>query len=368
MLKIGELSKICNVSIQTLRYYDKMGLLAADLVDESSGYRYYSPEKIAVYQQIAHLKELGFSLSEIKSFLESKRDKRLVLYARKKRKIQEKIVLLQDTVKQIDKACTDVSNGVLPYYSIPRVPFKDDKSVIGRWKYIGDLPQGKGFESVEELEKKEILLNDLFFIPGGNQFWIYFWTKGILYSIVHERNIIVPNEYRLFRRDGKDYMAIDWMVDKCIYDNAPDCTRIYERIDAEAYTVKQTFLYADDTTLDFVPDEAALGRWEVFDLIEDINDFSVSKKHTNEASLYIKALEFYPNGSCCRYYSGDASGMSRVLNYTAGIIMTPEMCVAERYFIKREKGSDYLIVEHKSGDYLYTGKIFCYYVFRRVEE
>ncbi len=368
MLKIGELSKICNVSIQTLRYYDKMGVLVADFVDESSGYRYYHPDKIGVYQQIAHLKELGFSLAEIKSFLESKHDKRLVLYARKKRKLQEKIVLLQDTVKQIDKACTDVSNGVLPYYSLPRVPFKDDKDVIGRWKYLGDLPQGKGFESVEALEKKEILLNDLFFIPGGNQFWIYFWTKGILYSIVHERNIIVPNDYRIFRKDGRVFMAINWMVDKCIYDSATDCTRIYERLDNEAYTIKQTFLYADDTALAFVPDDSVLGRWEVFDLIADKDDFSVKQKHADESSLYIKALEFYPNGSCCRYYSGDTSGMSRVLNYTANFIMNPEMCVSERYFIKREKGRDYLIVEHKSGDYLYTGKIFCYYVFRRIEE
>lgn len=368
MLKIGELSKICNVSIQTLRYYDKTGVLVADFVDESSGYRYYSPEKISTYQQIAHLKELGFSLSEIKVFLESKHDKRLVLYARKKRKLQEKIILLQDTIKRIDKDCTDVSNGVLPYYNLPRVPFKDDKDVIGRWRYLGDLPQGKGFEFLDELEKKEILLKDLFFIPGGNQFWIYFWTKGILYSIVHERNIIVPNEYRIFQKHGKDYMTIDWMVDKCIYDNASDCTRIYERVDNEAYTVKQTFLYADDTELPFVPDKSVLGRWEVFDLIEDINDFSTNQKHAHESSMYIKMLEFYPNGSCCRYYSGDVSGMSRVLNYTFGTIMNPEMCVSERYFIKNEKGSDYLIVEHKSGDYLYTGKIFCYYVFRRVKE
>ena len=33
MIKIGELSKICRVNIQTLRYYDRIGLLRADRVD-----------------------------------------------------------------------------------------------------------------------------------------------------------------------------------------------------------------------------------------------------------------------------------------------------------------------------------------------
>lgn len=44
MIKIGELAKICRVSVQTLRYYDKIGLLCADRVDTDSGYRYYAPE------------------------------------------------------------------------------------------------------------------------------------------------------------------------------------------------------------------------------------------------------------------------------------------------------------------------------------
>ena len=49
MIKIGEMSKICNVSVQTLRYYDKIGLLKADKVEDSSGYRYYFPEKVKIF-------------------------------------------------------------------------------------------------------------------------------------------------------------------------------------------------------------------------------------------------------------------------------------------------------------------------------
>ena len=68
MIKIGEMSKICNVSVQTLRYYDKIGLLKADKVEESSGYRYYSPEKVKTFQRIEYLKKTGLTLDEIRLY------------------------------------------------------------------------------------------------------------------------------------------------------------------------------------------------------------------------------------------------------------------------------------------------------------
>ena len=68
-LQIGEFSKICNVSIQALRYYEKIGLIAPDYVDEDSGYRYYSKNKIFKLTNIGLLKSAGFKLSEISSIL-----------------------------------------------------------------------------------------------------------------------------------------------------------------------------------------------------------------------------------------------------------------------------------------------------------
>ena len=39
---VGEISKLTNVPIQTLRYYDKMGLLKPAYINEQNNYRYYS--------------------------------------------------------------------------------------------------------------------------------------------------------------------------------------------------------------------------------------------------------------------------------------------------------------------------------------
>ena len=70
MLKIGEFSRIGQVSIKTLRYYDSVGLLKPRDVDPSTGYRYYSFDMLPKLNRILALKELGLSLEQIKQLLE----------------------------------------------------------------------------------------------------------------------------------------------------------------------------------------------------------------------------------------------------------------------------------------------------------
>ena len=90
MLRIGEMAKLCGVSIETLRYYDKENILTPDRVDEKSGYRYYSNESVEKYRLIEQLKELEFTLDEIRLFLCSDNGKRLLMYSRKKSRAAEK--------------------------------------------------------------------------------------------------------------------------------------------------------------------------------------------------------------------------------------------------------------------------------------
>ncbi len=71
MITIGQFSKICSVSIKTLRYYDKVDLLKPAKVDEWTSYRYYDESQFKDMLTINRLKRYGFSLIEIKSFLSS---------------------------------------------------------------------------------------------------------------------------------------------------------------------------------------------------------------------------------------------------------------------------------------------------------
>ena len=66
MYKIGEFSKLCQISVKTLRYYSDIGLLCPKEVDPFTGYRMYSGSQLQEAIQILALKELGFSLDEIR--------------------------------------------------------------------------------------------------------------------------------------------------------------------------------------------------------------------------------------------------------------------------------------------------------------
>ncbi len=70
MLKIGDLSKLSQVSVKTLRYYDELGLLKPVEVDRFTGYRYYSADQLPRLNRILALKDLGLSLEQIARLLD----------------------------------------------------------------------------------------------------------------------------------------------------------------------------------------------------------------------------------------------------------------------------------------------------------
>src|ERR1700736_4275505 len=71
MLKIGDFSRLSQVSVKTLRYYDEVALLKPTQVDEVSGYRYYSVAQLRQLHRILALRDLGFPLDQIGYVLEA---------------------------------------------------------------------------------------------------------------------------------------------------------------------------------------------------------------------------------------------------------------------------------------------------------
>lgn len=69
-LKIGEFSKMMQVTVKTLRHYEHKGLLVPDEVDEWTGYRYYSITQMQRLNTIRGLQRQGFTLEEIKELIE----------------------------------------------------------------------------------------------------------------------------------------------------------------------------------------------------------------------------------------------------------------------------------------------------------
>lgn len=73
IFSIGETAKLNGISIKTLRYYDKIGLLKPRYIDETSGYRYYTYDQFSYIDKIKRFKSIGVPLQEVKQlFFEKK--------------------------------------------------------------------------------------------------------------------------------------------------------------------------------------------------------------------------------------------------------------------------------------------------------
>lgn len=72
-LRIGEVARLAGVGVETVRFYERQGLLD-EPQRRASGYRQYSGEAIAVLRFIRRAKQLGFTLNEVKSLLNLRLD------------------------------------------------------------------------------------------------------------------------------------------------------------------------------------------------------------------------------------------------------------------------------------------------------
>lgn len=107
---IGEVSEMLNISISTLRYYDKEGLLP--LVNRTSGnIRVFDETDIECLKMIECLKTTGMQLKDIKLFFQwceegdSTIEKRYNLFLEQKEKTQRQIALLQGALDHVNYKC-----------------------------------------------------------------------------------------------------------------------------------------------------------------------------------------------------------------------------------------------------------------------
>jgi effector-binding domain-containing protein len=70
MFRIGDFSRLSQVTVKALRYYDEIGLLKPAQVDRFTGYRYYAAGQLPRLHRILALKELGLSLEQIGTLLD----------------------------------------------------------------------------------------------------------------------------------------------------------------------------------------------------------------------------------------------------------------------------------------------------------
>ena len=100
MITIQGFAKLCGCNTQTLRYYDRIGLLAPAKVDEWTGYRYYEEEQALLFVKIKNLQQADFSIEEIKTLLPGDDDLLMAAFERKIKEQKQKL----ETIRKIQRS------------------------------------------------------------------------------------------------------------------------------------------------------------------------------------------------------------------------------------------------------------------------
>ena len=143
-LKIGEFSKMMQVTVKTLRHYEQKGLLIPDEVDMWTGYRYYSIAQMQRLGTIRGLQRQGFTLEEIKELLEE--GAQMPSIDQLTRKIEETERQLQMLTERRDQLLKWIDSHKLiktmekfSIQSLPEIIVASHREIISDYSALGPL-------------------------------------------------------------------------------------------------------------------------------------------------------------------------------------------------------------------------------------
>lgn len=372
-MKIGEFAKICNTRISVLRHYDKLNLLKPVFIDEFTGYRYYSQEQIPIFFRITALKQAGFSLHEIATLLSDIKDDADILDIFEQKR-SELLKTLHNLVTAMEALCKEMDetisakdyqrisaftvNGqeiscqvvklqaeIIKLHEDTNLPFVNDEAVIGKWEAVGEFVVKEEFFAQKECRQNWYyeFPRVLYFLPQGEKYWCYSWTKGKL--MIENGQASSVNDYEIEAVDGEKYMFISFKTYDYCRGGKPKIL-VLRQLDSIAYSAN-SLARKDDINMPFVPDEKVLGKWKVFDFLLSKEEFSA--EGSGEPPIFFKEIEFFKGGSCTSIYGEEIISGDDKQTWTNGYVLRKWNNCACAYEIRTVEGKDYLIIEWKSG-------------------
>ncbi|HIV86016.1 MAG TPA: MerR family transcriptional regulator [Candidatus Monoglobus merdigallinarum] len=146
---VGEAAKAVRTTSETLRHYDRIGLVKPSKKDEWTNYRYYTEQDIVRLNTVRALQLMDLSLQEIKKVLEYDDLEKIVDFlAQAEKKADEKIAALQYSKSKIALAKSDY-----------------ERKLQGQQNFSGVI--------VKNLPERVILLSDTLKAPTLDNLWNY---------------------------------------------------------------------------------------------------------------------------------------------------------------------------------------------------
>ena len=123
-LRVGEVADACDVTSDTIRFYEQEGLIPEPPRFGSSGYRAYPPKVIKRVEFIQNAKDLGFSLDEISELLALRADDSASC-ARIREVAEQKATELREQIDELEQlaegleSMTEICPGDVPSNECP---------------------------------------------------------------------------------------------------------------------------------------------------------------------------------------------------------------------------------------------------------
>ncbi len=109
-LSIGELAKLRNINVQSLRYYEKLGILVPAYINPDSGYRYYSLEQIMILDTIILCIDLGIPLKDLKNYVNADGELEFEHLLKDGKKLaKEKIRKIESSIDSINRTLQHIN-------------------------------------------------------------------------------------------------------------------------------------------------------------------------------------------------------------------------------------------------------------------
>ena len=204
-LSIGQMAELNHVSEQTLRLYDKEGLLVPRCVDPVTGYRYYHIIQSAKLDLIQNMKVYGMTLRQIRSFLDSNDPAALrALLAEQADSIEERIRQL----RRSQSAITRTLDNYRRYEAMPRngeifLEYIPERRIF---RYSCDVNYFDQDESGYEYMLRQMKTN----LVANNMPLSYFTNIGTIIRREHlVPDALFSNEVFLFVDDGDSSQAME---------------------------------------------------------------------------------------------------------------------------------------------------------------
>lgn len=99
LVPIGRFAQLTELTVRALRFYDELGLLRPEHVDDHSGYRYYATAQLERAGLIARLRRTAMSLDEVRTFLDCPNDHRKQLLDDHRARLLERAAANTDAMR-----------------------------------------------------------------------------------------------------------------------------------------------------------------------------------------------------------------------------------------------------------------------------